>query len=106
MQNILESLEEDTSKTIEEPDEGNTPDNPDSNPEHLDELSSIEEEESQSQETKATQMVAESDDCQKMDANSATEDTIIPADNAAPEMPETDTVFTPIEEVGCLFLTS
>ena len=42
----------------------------------------------------------------KTDADSIINDTIVPADNVASEMPETDDISTQIEEVGCLFLTS
>ena len=88
----------------------NNAENPDSNTNQLDELSVIEEEEeeeeSQLQGTEATETAAESEYYDEMDAHNATEDTIIPVTNADPEMPETNTVPSTTEEVGCSFLTS
>ena len=75
----------------------------------MDQPSTIEEEEEEetlSQYTKATETNAESNDHQKTDADSFTDNTIVQADNVASEMPETDAISTQIDEVGCLFLTS
>ena len=58
------------------------------------------------QDTEATETNTESNDHQETDANSTTDDTIVLADNVASELPETDTISIPIEEVGHLFLTS
>ena len=98
-------LKEDTSQQTEEQDEDNKSVIPDANINYLDELALIEEEEeSQFEDIDATETAAESEYCPETDAESIIEDTIIPTDNADPEMPEQHTIPTPLEKVGCFFV--
>ena len=69
-------------------------------------LPTEQEEEPQTEDTEATDTTEDSDYYPETDADSASECTMIPVVNTDAVSPETNTLPTPIEKVGCPFIAT